>query len=67
MLCDSWIHREGLSRQKVTVSVSAMIELWRSMGRSQSIQITAPLDARVEFLLEDYKHLMADPNDLILF
>ena len=40
------------------------VELWRSMGRSQSIQITAPLDARVEFLLEDYKHLMADPERL---
>ncbi len=39
-------------------------ELWRSMGRSQSIQITAPLAARVEFLLGDYKHLMAEPERL---
>ena len=39
-------------------------ELWRSMGRSQSIQITAPLAARVEFLLGDYQHLMAEPERL---
>jgi len=39
-------------------------ELWRTMVRSQSIQITAPLSARVEFLLSDYKHLMAEPERL---
>jgi tRNA 2-selenouridine synthase len=39
-------------------------ELWRSMVRSQSIQITAPLSARVEFLLSDYKHLIAEPERL---
>ncbi|MBT7733175.1 tRNA 2-selenouridine(34) synthase MnmH [Rhodospirillaceae bacterium] len=39
-------------------------ELWRSMGRSQSIQITAPIAARVEFLLGDYQHLMTEPERL---
>ena len=39
-------------------------ELWRVMGRSQSIKITAPLCARVEFLLSDYKHLVAEPERL---
>ena len=39
-------------------------ELWRSMGRSQSIKITAPLSARVKFLLSDYKHLVAEPERL---
>jgi tRNA 2-selenouridine synthase len=39
-------------------------ELWRSMRKAQSLQITAPLAARVEFLLDDYPHLVAEPERL---
>jgi tRNA 2-selenouridine synthase len=39
-------------------------ELWRSMRKAQSLQITAPLAARVEFLLDDYRHLVAEPECL---
>ena len=39
-------------------------ELWRTMRSAQSLQITAPLAARVEFLLDDYRHLVAEPERL---
>jgi len=36
--------------------------LWRIMRTAPSIQVTAPLAARVAFLLEDYRHVVAEPS-----
>ena len=38
--------------------------LWRCMRGAPSIQVTAPLPARVGFLLEDYQHVVAEPARL---
>jgi len=38
--------------------------LWRIMRGAPSIQVTAPLPARVAFLLDDYQHVVAEPSRL---
>jgi tRNA 2-selenouridine synthase len=38
--------------------------LWRCMRGAPSIQVTAPLAARVAFLLDDYQHVVAEPSRL---
>lgn len=38
--------------------------LWRCMRGAPSLQVTAPLPARVAFLLEDYQHVVAEPSRL---
>lgn len=34
--------------------------LWRAMRGAPAIQVTAPLEARVAFLLDDYQHVVAE-------
>ena len=38
--------------------------LWRCMRGAASLQVTAPVAARVAFLLEDYRHVIAEPKRL---
>ena len=38
--------------------------LWRCMRGAPSLQVTAPLPARVAFLLKDYQHVVAEPSRL---
>jgi len=38
--------------------------LWRCMRGAPSLQVTAPLAARVAFLLDDYRHVVAEPSRL---
>jgi len=38
--------------------------LWQRMRGAQSLQVTAPLEARVAFLVEDYHHVIAEPGRL---
>ena len=38
--------------------------LWKSMRDADSISLTAPLDQRVAFLLQDYAHVIAEPARL---
>ena len=38
--------------------------LWRSMRGAPSLQVTAPREARVAFLLDDYQHVVAEPARL---
>ena len=38
--------------------------LWQRMRGAKSLQITAPVEARVEYLVEDYQHVIAEPGRL---
>ncbi len=38
--------------------------LWRAMRCALSLQVTAPLPARVSFLLDDYQHMVGEPDRL---
>lgn len=38
--------------------------LWQRMRGAQSLQVTAPIEARVAFLVEDYHHVIAEPSRL---
>ena len=38
--------------------------LWHRMRQAPALQVTAPLDARVAFLLADYDHIIAEPERL---
>ena len=38
--------------------------LWQHMRGAQSLQVTAPIEARVAFLVEDYRHVIAEPSRL---
>lgn len=38
--------------------------LWKSMTGAPALQIVAPLEARVQFLMSDYAHIVAEPERL---
>lgn len=38
--------------------------LWRQMRGAPSLQVQAPVEARVDFLVEDYRHVIAEPARL---
>lgn len=38
--------------------------LWQRMRGAKSLQVTAPVEARVKFLVEDYYHVIAEPARL---
>lgn len=38
--------------------------LWQRMRGANSLQVTAPFEARVKFLVEDYHHVIAEPARL---
>lgn len=55
-----WVESESNKIGKVYLPKS----LWQKMKQSSCVEIKLPLDARVEFLLQEYPHLINNPEIL---